>query len=269
MSAARTLRLAWRLTAVNVMVTLEYRGAFLIYMFNTVAGPTIALLVWLTVGDQGVALPYDRAQFVTYYVMLSVTAMLTATWLGFYLAEAIRLGKLSPFLLRPAPYILGQVGNNLGEKIVKLPLLLPLVGIVAIVFRHDLRLPTDPRAWALYLLSLPLAATVAFLITYVIGSLAFWVEDVSGLLRITTLLGAFLACQFVPLALFPPELSGLLAAQPFRYTLSFPLEILTGQLSGPALAAGFAWQIGYCVGLWALYRLLWRFGLRAYSAAGA
>ena len=31
-----------------------------------------------------------------------------------------------------------------------------------------------------------------------------------------------------------PGLSGLLEVQPFRYTLSFPLEILTGSLSAPA-----------------------------------
>jgi len=103
----------------------------------------------------------------------------------------------------------------------------------------------------------------------VIGSLAFWVQDVGGLIRVKGLAGAFLAGQFVPLALFPPSLAGLLEAQPFRYTLSFPLEVLTGSLSTAALLRGFAWQICYCVGLWACYRLEWRYGLRASSATGA
>ena len=269
MSPGSVLRVAGRLAAMNVMLTLEYRGAFLVYMCNVVAGPTISLLVWLTVGAQGVPLPYDRSQFVTYYVLLSLVSMLTATWLGGYLAETIRLGRLSPFLLRPGPYILVQVGNNIGEKIIKLPLLLPLVGTVALLFRADLRPPTDPLAWALFLLCLPLAAAVAFLLDFTIGSLAFWIDDVDALLRLKALLGAFLAGQYVPLALFPPALAGLLEAQPFRYTLSFPLEILTGQLEGAALARGFAWQAAYCLGLWAAYRILWRFGLRAYAATGA
>jgi hypothetical protein len=72
---------------------------------GTVVVPVISLLVWLTVGEQGVPLPYDRSQFVTYYVLLSVVSMLTATWLVGYVAETIRLGGLSPWLLRPAPYI--------------------------------------------------------------------------------------------------------------------------------------------------------------------
>jgi ABC-2 type transport system permease protein len=63
--------------------------------------------------------------------------------------------------------------------------------------------------------------------------------------------------------------SGFLDAQPFRYTLSFPLEVLTGRLSSAELARGFAWQAFFCVGLWACYRLIWRYGLRSYSATGA
>lgn len=265
----RTLRLVRRLTVMNVMATAEYRGAFLVYMTNAVVVPTVSLLVWLAVSDAGVSLPYDRRQFITYFVLLSVVSVLTSSWLAPWVAEQIRLGGISPFLLLPAPYILSQVGNNLGEKVVKLPLLLPLVGLVTIAFHDGLALPSNPTAWLLFLLALPMAAAVSFLLDFVLGSLAFWVQDVDGLVRVAGLLGAFLSGQIVPLALFPTALSGFLEAQPYRYTLSFPLEVLTGRLGAGELARGFALQAVYCVGLWALYRALWRLGLRAYSAAGA
>ena len=264
--------IAWRVVrravAINVMVTLEYRAAFFVYMVNTVAAPVIYLLVWLTVSEQGVRLPYDRSQFVTYYVLLSVVSMLTGTWQATFLADDIRLGGLSPWLLRPGPVIAHWIGNYVGEKVVKLPLLLPLVGLVALVFRADLRLPSDVRAWLLCALCLPLAATVAFLLDFVTGSLAFWIQDVKGLVRVKNLVGAFLAGQIVPLALFPPATLPLLEALPFRYTLSFPLEVLTGSLSVEATARGLVWQIGYCLGLWACYRVLWHFGLKSYTAPG-
>jgi ABC-2 type transport system permease protein len=262
----RTLR---RLTAINVAVTLEYRGAFLIYMINTVAAPLISLAAWLAVSEQGVALPFDRSQLVTYYVLLGVVAMLTDTWAAMFVAESIRTGELSSRLLRPAPPILDFLANNIGEKVIKLPLLLPLVAGAALLFRDALQLPRDPLLWLLFALSLPGAAAIGFLLDYLLGGLAFWVEDVNGLLRVKSVVGAFLAGQFVPLALFPPWLDGLLAAQPFRYTVSFPLEIITGQLSAPAIAWGFGVQLGYCGLLWAGYRLLWHAGLRRYAAAGA
>jgi ABC-2 type transport system permease protein len=255
--------------AMNVMQTLEYRGAFFIYMFDTVVGPLISLLVWLAVSDQGVRLPYDRAQFVTYYVLLGLVSMLTGTWIARYLARAIRLGTLSPWLLRPAPYLAHQIGNNLGEKVIKLALLLPMVALAALAFRADLRLPAEPARWALFAVALPLAAAVAFLLDVVVGSLAFWIHDVGGPSSLLDIARSFLDGRYVPLALFPPWLGGFLEAQPFRYTLSFPLEVLTGSLTPEALARGFAWQTGYVVGLWALYKVLWRYGLRVYSASGA
>ena len=263
------VRVVGQLVAMNVMMTLEYRGAFFLHMVNTVATPLISLLVWLTVSEQGVRLPYSRSQFVTYYVGLSLVSMATSSWLAEYLAQDIRLGGLSPWLLRPTPYMAHYLANNLGEKLIKLPLLLPLLGLVAVFFRHDLRLPTGIGPWALFAIALPCAATVAFLLDVVLGSLAFWLQDVRGLIRAKDLLSAFLGGRLVPLSLFPPALAGLLDAQPFRYTLSFPLEVLAGGLSGRALLSGFAWQIGYCLILYAAYRLLWRRGLRSYSATGA
>lgn len=265
----RHLRVLRRLVAMNVMVTAEYRGGFFVYMLEAVLIPVISLLVWLTVSEQGVGLPYDGGQFVTYYLLLSVVSVLTATWLGEFVAQNIRQGELSPWLLRPMSFTAQYIANNVGEKLVKLPLLLPLVALAALAFRAGLDLPTGPRAWLLFLASLPLAATVSFLLEFLVGSLAFWIQDVNGLVRAKAILGSFLAGRFIPLALFPPGFAGFLEAQPFRYTLSFPLEILTGRLSGGELAQGFAWQAAYCVGLWVCYRLVWRHGLPAYSATGA
>src|SRR3954449_13330148 len=169
------LRVFWRMVVMNVMSTIEYRASFVVYMINVVATPLISLLVWLTVSEQGVALPYSRSQFVTYYVLLSVVSMLTSTWLAPFVAQQIRLGYLSPWLLRPVPYIANFAGNNLGEKIVKLPLLLPLVALVALFFWADLHLPNQPRDWLLFALALPLAAAVGLALGFGRGSPGGWV----------------------------------------------------------------------------------------------
>ncbi len=264
-----TWRVLGRLIAIDVMQTLEYRGAFLLYMVGLMATPVVSLLVWLAVSAHAHNLPFHRQQFVTYYLLLAVASMITSVWLAPWLAETIRLGGLSPWLLRPPPYILNQIANNIGEKIVKLPILLPLVAIMGFAFRADLRLPTEPISWLLFVVCLPLSASVAFLLDFTLGSLAFWLHDIRGLARVKYLLSIFLAGQLVPLALFPAAFRGVLQVQPFRYTLSFPLEVVTGTLSPAQTVQGFAWQIGYAVALWAVYRMEWHFGLRAYGASGA
>ena len=216
-----TWRVLWRIVTINLISTLEYRGSFTIYMFSIAAGSVISLLVWLAVLDQGVQLPLDRPSLVTYYVLLSLVTMLTSTWLGEYLAENIRLGKLSPVLLRPMPEITNMLGNNIGEKIVKLLFLLPMLGLLALFFGADLRLPSDPIAWAMFAVCLPLAAATAFLIDFVIGSLAFWVDDVTGLSRVRTLVATFLSGPRAPCSLSRlahPLLTG--AAVPLHSLLS-------------------------------------------------
>ena len=264
-----TGRILWRLIRMHLMRGLEYRGEFLVHMANSVAGPLISLMIWLTVSSQGVQLPYGRQQFVTYYLLVSVVGMLTGAWSEYMVATTIRLGTLSPWLLRPVPYVFNDLANNIGEKMVKLPLQLPFVALLALAFRADLHLPAEPGRWLLFGLALLLAASIAFLLDFVLGSLAFWLEDVGGLIRVKNLLGTFLAGGLVPLALFPRGLSGFLDAQPFRYTLSFPVEILTGSLSSVALTQGLAWQTAYCVLLGLTYHLLWRSGLRLYTATGS
>jgi ABC-2 type transport system permease protein len=258
--------------ALNVMLTMEYRVSFLIIMLNTVTGPTVALLVWLTLQETlqaaGAGLPLDRGQLVTYFVSMGLVSMATSTWAAVYLAEDIRNGTLSAWLVRPAPEVLQRVGNNLGEKVVKLGLLLPLVGAVAVVFRGDLRLPATPLPWILFGVALVLAAVLNFLLDYCLGSLAFWLQNVDAAVSLDGLLRGLLAGRFIPLVFFPAGLQGFLAVQPWRFTLSFPLEVLTGGLPAEALATGFLWQTGYVVAAGVGLRLLWRLGLRGYAATG-
>lgn len=263
-----TPRLFWRMVARDVTMTAAYRGAFFVMMITTVLQPIVSLLVLLTVQSQGAQLPFDRSQLVTYYTLLGLVSMLTASWVGEYLGQGIRDGELSDSLVRPMPYLGHYVTNNVGEKVVKLPLILPIILLVALVFRGDLAVSTDGTRWLLFVITLPLAAATAFLLDVVIGSLAFWVSDVGGLFRLKTLISGLLAGQFVPLAFFPPGAARWLEAQPFRYTLSFPLELLNGSLAPDAIKRGLLWQCGYCVVLWALYRLIWRYGLRSYEAVG-
>ena len=262
-------RFPWRLVLPSMMKSLEYRTTFFVYMVGAVAGPMITLLVWLTVSDQGVLLPYDRKQFVSYYLLLSTVALMTSTWVAEYdLADSIRLGRLSPLLLRPVAPILHYVGDHLGQKMVMLPLQLPLVAAAAILLRADVIVPAHPLTWVLFALSVTMAAAVSFLLDFLLGLTAFWIQDIDGLIQAKALVGSFLAGQVIPLAFFPSEFSAFLQFQPFRYTLSFPLEIVLGDLSKTQMIQGFACQAVYCVLLWLAYRIVWSRGLRKYSSVG-
>lgn len=55
---------------------------------------------------------------------------------------------------------------------------------------------------------------------------------------------------------------------PFRYMVSFPIEIVTGQLPFIGMLAGFAWQTGWLILALILSAVVWRRGLRHHTAVG-
>ena len=102
-----------------------------------------------------------------------------------------------------------------------------------------------------------------------IGSLAFWFEDVQGFIRAVGVIVPVLSGAVVPLALMPPALAEVTAVQPFRFMVSFPMEVLLGGVTGTPVVGGFALQVGWLVVFVLLARGVWRRGLGSYAAAGA
>ncbi len=264
-----TLRVLRRLVAIDLTQTLIYRGAFVIYMLSMVVGPAVALLVWRAAAANGATLPVTEEYLVSYFVLLGVVNMLVSSWMAYFLAEMIRLGKLSIWLVRPASVFLSMVANNISEKLIKAVILIPLIGVLGWFFRDDLRLPASPATWTLFVVSVLMAATITFALDIVLGASAFWFDDIGGLLRLRFLAGGVLSGQLVPLALFPDWTAGFIATQPFRFMLSFPLELLVGGLSEREVALGLSLQLGYTALAVGGSMLVWRRGQRMYAAVGA
>jgi ABC-2 type transport system permease protein len=78
-----------------------------------------------------------------------------------------------------------------------------------------------------------------------------------------------LAGQLVPLALMPDWAQGFLLVQPFRYLLSFPIELVVADLGRADIALGLTVQVGWTMALVFGSRWVWGRGQRAYSAVGA
>ena len=77
-----------------------------------------------------------------------------------------------------------------------------------------------------------------------------------------------LAGQVAPTALLPGAMRTVATVLPFRYMVGFPVEVLTGQLDRVTLLTGFALQVGWLIVALALFTIMWRNGLRRYTAVG-
>ncbi|GAA1591508.1 MULTISPECIES: ABC transporter permease [Kribbella] len=268
-TVARNLRVVRRMTAAEIAQQSVYRAAWVIFMLANICVPIISLLIWRTALASGARLPVDERYVTTYFVLLGFVTMATSSWMAGFLAQDIRLGKLSSWMIRPASLLVGFVANNLSEKFLKLIALVPMIGIVWWIFRDSMNIAAGPGRWVLFAVSIVFGAALTFTIDILIASLAFWMDDVSALVQARVIVSSVLSGAVVPLALMPSWSRGFVDHQPFRYTVSFPVEIVAGQLTGRELLTGFGFQLGYVVVLGVLARLVWAAGIRAYSAVGA
>ena len=186
----------------------------------------------------GRKLPIDEQYVTTYFVLLSFVTMATSSWLTGFLADDIRLGKLSSWMVRPASLLLSFVANNLSEKFLKLFALVPMIGVLWWIFRDSMNIPAGLDRWALFAVSIVLGAILVFTIDILIAALAFWMDDVSALAQARLIIASVLSGAVVPLALMPDWSRGFIDNQPFRYTVSFPVEIVAGDLSGKRSPGG-------------------------------
>jgi ABC-2 type transport system permease protein len=98
--------------------------------------------------------------------------------------------------------------------------------------------------------------------------LSFWATRADALLAVQDALVFLLAGQVAPTVLLPGVLRTVSSVLPFRYMLGFPVEILIGRLGPAEIWRGFVFQGTWLAVALTLYLVLWRQGVRRYSAVG-
>ncbi|MBI5952668.1 MAG: ABC-2 family transporter protein [Chloroflexi bacterium] len=171
-----------------------------------------------------------------------------------------------PILLRPIPPIYDALASEFAGKVVYLVFDLPILAVLALILRPemDFRLENGLA----FIPALVLAWALRFFWGYWLALLAFWATRADALLALQDSLIFLLAGQVAPIVLLPDAMQTAAKILPFRYMVAFPVEVLTNQLSAPDLLTGFVAQIGWLVFAFALYAVLWRVGVRRYSAIG-
>ena len=107
----------------------------------------------------------------------------------------------------------------------------------------------------------------SFLFQSLIAALCFWSEKASALERLQFIPFVFLSGLLAPLTAFPPAVRAWAQWTPFPSLIDFPARVLAGQ--SVDLLAGFGTQLLWIALLLPLVQLLWRAGVRRYSAMGA
>ncbi len=253
----------------TLAVQLAYRASLVIWLIGMILEPTIYLVVWSTVArSQGGSVGgFDAHDFAAYFITTMLVNHWTFTWLMHDFEYSVRTGQLSAQLLRPLHPMHLHVGDNVVYKALTSLVMVPAA--VGLAWAFDARF--DPHLWALAL-AVP-ALVISFAARLMLGAAlafaAFWTTRVMAINEMYFLASFFLSGTMAPLALLPAPARAVATALPFRWFVSFPVELILGRVSAPEAIAGLVFQLAWLVAIYALFTHLWRQGVKQYSAVGA
>ena len=260
------LRGGWALVRKSLFSYMAGRGFFWALALGWMMGPLVYLFVWTTAAGQGTTGGFGRDDFVFYYLCLILINQFTYPVSNWTVGDVVRSGGFSTWLLRPVPAIYEAIGTDIATKMVCMPFSLAVTLVLGVVLQPSLT-PSWPAVLT-FIVALLLAQALRFALAYVLALLALWSNRADALLRLNDTLLFLLAGQVAPTALLPGVLQPIAMVLPYRYMIGFPIELLMGRLGRAEMLAGFGWQVGWLLAVVALHQLVWRRGLRYYTAVG-
>jgi ABC-2 type transport system permease protein len=250
---------------------LEYRLNFLISLISAVYPIVIQTFLWTAIyngSSQTELYGFTYPQMIAYTFLAGLAARLVHTGFEYEIMEDIKNGKFSTFLVQPLGYFPYRLSAFLGQKLPNLAIVLLFMAAVLVGLNAIWGINVGPGGILLFLVTLALAVILNFLIFYCFSAVAFWIVEIGFLFEGIRIVTVLLSGGIFPLEVFGPTALRVLSLLPFRYTVSFPLLVLNGQLPADSIAQGLAMQVVWIAATAALARLIWGQGGRRYVAVG-
>ncbi|MFL5331126.1 MAG: ABC transporter permease [Gemmataceae bacterium] len=270
-----TLRKYFRIFRASLTERFAYRGDFFLSTFLRFLPMLTTILLWTAVFEGAKAAGrtelggYTYEDTISYLLLVHITRMFSSMpGLPGGIARDIRDGTLKKYLVQPLDLLGYLISYRVAHKVAYIATsILPYGVLFAMCHSFFQHLPDLPTFLG-YLASLLLAFCVGFFFESCIGMIGFWMLEVSSILYVIMTLSYFVSGQMFPLALLPGFWPSLLKSLPTYYAAGFSADVFIGKVSGPDLVRGLALEAAWAIGLMFLARLLYRVGLRRYSAYG-
>jgi len=207
---------------------------------------------------------FTPGEFAAYYIVWTLVRTMNIVFTPYGWEMRVRQGELSAMLLRPLHPIHHDLAYFAGWKVVAIVLWLPIAAVLSLAFHPHLEVTAVEVAvfvaaiWGAYL--------IRTMLLWLLGMVSFWTTRVSALYELYFAAELLLSGRLVPLVLMPAWALGLARVAPFRWTFSFPIEVLVGDLPPGRLVAGLGAQAAWTAAGAAAVALVWRAGVRRYTA---
>jgi ABC-2 type transport system permease protein len=266
------LRKYAKILRVSLVERLTYRGDFFLSTVLRFLPMVTTILLWSAIYEgsgQDTLAGYHYEEMISYLLLVHISRMFSSMpGLAPGIARDIRDGNLKKYLLQPIDMIAYLVSYRVAHKVAYIATSALPYGLLFFVCRHYFPGWPDPVTFAGYVAALLLAFLIGFFFETTMGMIGFWFLEVTSFLYVVNTLNFFVSGQMFPLDLLPPFWASALKALPFQYLAFFPAAVFLGKIQGWDLVYGLLTAAGWAVAFIVLARVLYRRGLRHYSAYG-
>ena len=265
--ALALLRKFWAVLSITVAARFAYIGELLVRTIFLILILYIFSQLWRATnastadGVQGLT-GFSIAQLI-WYLAFTEAMVMSAT--PPEVDREVRSGDIAYRLARPLPYPIYHLGAMLGERLLRFGLNLLVGAGVALLTVGPITI--TPLALLAALTTGIVALFADRLIVFMIGLIAFWVEDVSGLYLLYSRAVMILGGTLIPLEAYPRWLEAVARALPLQYLMYQPARLLVSADLTSWLRVLSVQAVVIAVTLAPLL-LIYRLGLRRVNAQG-
>ncbi len=208
-------------------------------------------------------------EMITYVLIGNFCSAAVRNFLPSYISRDINEGRLSMFLVKPMPYIKYIFFNEIGR--VGLAIIISLVSQILVIsfFLEKFIFNTSPLYLILIIVMVFFAFIIEMLIGFLIGTIAFWTDEVEGMQVTIERVKRFFAGGYFPLSLLPTTLVTISFYLPFAYSFFVPAQLYLKKIDLHAGLIGLGIQALWIIALSLLLSFVWKRGLKKYEASGS
>lgn len=264
----KNIVLKWTQT---IKIAIIQQTAYRLNFFLQVIGPSLVFFfvkynLWTSLyesNQETIIQGYNLEEMISYHCWVLLVALIAKSHTSMNLSEDIRLGRISTYLIYPFSFHSFHMSSFIGFQIIQLFIFTFTACIL--VTSNLISFPLLSQSLITISFCL-LVSLLWFLLQYLAGVLAFWLEETWIVRVMIDLLVVFLSGAIIPLEFFPSALQKILQWTPFPYMIYYPVKMFQGNLS--EVSQGISILSIWIILIFLLVTAIWKKGLRLYSGAG-
>lgn len=249
---------------------ITFRFTIISYRVGELAESIGLICMWLVIfaTSDVVIKGFTSSEMVTYLILGNLFVACTRNFLDGFVARDIFDGTLSMFLIRPMPYFKFILCNELGRILLVLFTSVCSQLIVMMIFFKHIVWNTDILYLGVIVAMIVLAFVTEFLLSFIVGLVAFWTDEVEGLYRTIDRVKKLCAGGYFPLSILPVAVATFATALPFAYTFFVPAQLYLKKIDIQQGLIGLGIQLLWIVVLAFIARFVWKRGIKRFEGVG-